>query len=84
MKYTFFDIECANCIEGQAKICSFGYVITDEQFNLLEKEDLIVNPKAIMKIKTLSRMDNAEKKRENKRENRNFKRYKKRFDKFGS
>ena len=46
MKYVFFDIECANCIEGQAKICSFGYVVTDEQFNLLEKEDLIVNPKA--------------------------------------
>ena len=46
MDYVFFDIECANCIEGQAKICSFGYVITDEQFNLLEKEDLIVNPKA--------------------------------------
>lgn len=46
MNYVFFDIECANCIEGQAKICSFGYVITDAQFNVLEKEDLVVNPKA--------------------------------------
>lgn len=46
MDYVFFDIECANCIEGQAKICSFGYVVTDEQFDVIEREDLIVNPKA--------------------------------------
>ncbi len=46
MNYVFFDIECANCIEGQAKICSFGYVITNEHFKILEKEDLIINPKA--------------------------------------
>ena len=46
VNYVFFDIECANCIEGQAKICSFGYVVTDEHFQILEKEDLIVNPKA--------------------------------------
>ena len=44
MDYVFFDIECANCIEGQAKICSFGYVVTDEQFDVIEREDLIVNP----------------------------------------
>ena len=46
MNYVFFDIECANCQNGQAKICSFGYVVCDEEFNVLEKEDLIVNPKA--------------------------------------
>ncbi len=46
MNYIFFDIECANCQNGQAKICSFGYVITDESFTVLEKEDWIVNPKA--------------------------------------
>ena len=31
MKYVFFDIECANCFQGNGKICSFGYVITDEK-----------------------------------------------------
>ena len=46
MNYIFFDIECANCTNGQAKICSFGYVITDTDFNVLEKTDLIVNPRA--------------------------------------
>ncbi len=44
MKYTFFDIECANCFQGRGKICSFGYVVTDEDFNILEKEDIIIDP----------------------------------------
>lgn len=44
MKYTFFDIECANCFQGRGKICSFGYVITDEFFNILQKEDIIIDP----------------------------------------
>lgn len=46
MKYIFFDIECANCFGGNGKICSFGYVITDRFFNVLEKEDIVINPKA--------------------------------------
>ena len=46
MNYIFFDIECANCEGGQAKICSFGYVVTNEAFEVLEKEDLLVNPRA--------------------------------------
>ena len=44
MKLVFFDIECANCFQGKGKICSFGYVITDENFNILEKNDIIINP----------------------------------------
>ena len=44
MKYTFFDIECANCFQGRGKICSFGYVVTDEEFNVLEKEDIVIDP----------------------------------------
>ena len=44
MEYIFFDIECANCFQGRGKICSFGYVITDEQFNILEKNDILINP----------------------------------------
>ena len=44
MKYVFFDIECANCFQGNGKICSFGYVITDEKFKILEKKDIPMNP----------------------------------------
>ena len=44
MEYIFFDIECANCFQGRGKICSFGYVITDEQFNIISKNDILVNP----------------------------------------
>ena len=46
MNYVFFDIECANCFQGRGKICSFGYVITDEDFNIIEKRDLVMNPHA--------------------------------------
>lgn len=44
MDYIFFDIECANCFGGRGKICSFGYIITDEQFNILQKSDILINP----------------------------------------
>ncbi|MBO5440603.1 MAG: hypothetical protein J6A53_08115 [Clostridia bacterium] len=44
MKYVFFDIECANCFHGNGKICSFGYVVTDERFKILEKRDIPMNP----------------------------------------
>lgn len=45
MRYLFFDIECANCYGGKCKIYSFGYLITDEQFNILTPpEDLLINP----------------------------------------
>ena len=44
MDYIFFDIECANCFGGRGKICSFGYVVTDEQFNVKEKNDILINP----------------------------------------
>ena len=36
MRYLFFDIECCN---GR-NICEFGYVITDDKFNILEKKIL--------------------------------------------
>ena len=44
MKYLFFDIECAGVRKTYAKICVFGYVVCDENFNILEKEDLLINP----------------------------------------
>lgn len=28
-----------------AKICAFGYVICDEKFNIIEKRDILINPK---------------------------------------
>ena len=42
MKYLFFDIECAD--GGKATICSFGYVIADEKFKILRREDIVINP----------------------------------------
>ena len=46
MKYLFFDIECANCYQNCAKIFSLGYLITDENFNVLEgPEDVLINPR---------------------------------------
>lgn len=45
MRYVFFDIECACVYKSVAKICAFGYVVTDEQFNVQAREDILVNPK---------------------------------------
>lgn len=46
MKYLFFDIECANCYGNCAKIFSLGYVVTDEEFNILHPmEDVLINPR---------------------------------------
>ena len=50
MNYLFFDIECANCDGGNGKICSFGYVLTDTDFNVLEYKDLLIDPKAKFKL----------------------------------
>lgn len=36
MRYLFFDIECCNGRD----ICEFGYIITDDKFNILEKKIL--------------------------------------------
>ncbi len=45
MKYVFFDIECACVFKYVAKICAFGYVVTDEDFHVLAREDILMNPK---------------------------------------
>ncbi len=44
MKYLFFDIECAD--GGKATICSFGYVIADMEFNIIKREDVVINPES--------------------------------------
>lgn len=44
MKYLCFDIE--SCDGGKnGSLCSFGYCIADENFNIVEQDDIIVNPK---------------------------------------
>ena len=45
MNLVFFDIECASVNKTTAKICAFGYVVCDENFNIIKKEDILVNPK---------------------------------------
>lgn len=45
MKLVFFDIECASVHKYSAKICAFGYVVCDENFGIIEKEDILINPK---------------------------------------
>lgn len=47
MNFVFFDIECANTLNGEGKICSFGYVKTDENFNVIKKKDILINPDAV-------------------------------------
>lgn len=42
--YLFFDIECASVNKYTAKICAFGYCLTDEDFNVIQKEDILINP----------------------------------------
>ena len=44
MRYLCFDIE--SCDGGKnGSLCSFGYCIADENFNIIEQDDILVNPK---------------------------------------
>ena len=42
MDYLFFDLECSDGVN----ICSFGYVLCDENLNIIESKDIVVNPRA--------------------------------------
>lgn len=42
--FLFFDCECANCFDGIGKICSLGYVLADDELNVIESEDIVMNP----------------------------------------
>ena len=44
MKYLFFDIETIMADSINPRIVSFGYVLTDETFNEISKEDIFINP----------------------------------------
>ena len=41
MRYLFFDIECA---DGNRAICEYGYVLTDEKFNVIRKRNILMDP----------------------------------------
>lgn len=42
--FVFFDCECANTFDGVGKICSLGYVVCDDDLNIIESEDVVMNP----------------------------------------
>lgn len=44
MNYLFFDLEYATSRNGLAKICEYGYVITNEKFEVIKRGNLIINP----------------------------------------
>ena len=44
MRYLFFDLEYATSKGGESKICEFGYVVTDELFKIIERDNLIIDP----------------------------------------
>lgn len=48
MRYLFFDIECCDGVH----ICEFGYVLADEEFNVLEQKVMIINPESPFSILT--------------------------------
>ncbi len=50
MKYVFFDIECACVFKNVAKMCAFGYVVTDDAFALLERADILMDPRGKFRL----------------------------------
>ena len=44
MKCLFFDLEMASCYGSKSKICEFGFVVVDENFEVLERGNYIINP----------------------------------------
>ncbi|MCF0217634.1 MAG: hypothetical protein HUJ42_01155 [Malacoplasma sp.] len=44
MRYLFFDLEFASSYYKIFEICEFGYVVTDENFQILERNNFIINP----------------------------------------
>ncbi|HHX49063.1 MAG TPA: 3'-5' exonuclease [Clostridiales bacterium] len=49
MRYLFFDSEHATSVANNIKICEFGYVLTDENFKVLQRKNFIINPKILRK-----------------------------------
>ena len=51
MNYLFFDTESVQCEDKMTHICSFGYIITDEKLNIIEKKEILINPCSIIDLK---------------------------------
>ncbi len=43
-KFLFYDIESCNGRIYGASMCSFGYCLTDLEFNIIEQKDILMNP----------------------------------------
>ena len=43
-KYLIFDLEYASSMGGIHKICEFGYVITNDKFEIIKKGNIIIDP----------------------------------------
>ena len=46
----FFDLECANENDGIGKICEFGAVVTDADFNILRRVHYLINPEDVFAL----------------------------------
>ena len=44
MQLLFFDLEYASSKENIKNICEFGYVVTDESFSIVERDNYIIDP----------------------------------------
>ena len=63
MNLLFFDIECATCRGGIGKICEFGYVLADENFNILKADNFLINPRSVFDWYTTKKILHYSKKR---------------------
>ena len=59
MNYLFIDIENANSYNYTSKMCTFGYVNTDDHFNVSSKIDVIMNPESTFDKHIISKKMNA-------------------------
>lgn len=44
MRLLFFDLEYATQRKDLSAVCEFGYVVTDEKFSVIERDNIIINP----------------------------------------
>lgn len=49
MKFLSFDIESIDGCFAEGNICEFGYVVADENFNILKQENLMIKPSVLPK-----------------------------------
>ena len=57
MRYLFFDIECA---DGNFAICEYGFVLTDDKFNVLRKRNILIDPECQFNLRGREGQDDLE------------------------